>query len=125
MNLIPFHFIMDAIKTGNEEFFRTGWMNILLFIPGGMWLSYSVKNPTKIKYVLQVIFLILVSITIEIVQWYYQLGTVETDDVICNTLGAIIGVTSFAWAEKLVVFAKPHLLKLYNLIKQKVKDLMK
>ena len=125
MNLIPFHFIMDAIKTGNEEFFRTGWMNILLFIPVGMWLSYSVKNPTKIKYVLQVIFLILVSITIEIVQWYYQLGTVETDDVICNTLGAIIGVTSFAWAEKLVVFAKPHLLKLYNLIKQKVKDLMK
>lgn len=121
-NFIPFRFIIDAIKTGNEEFFRTGWMNILLFVPGGMWLTYGIKKQTKLKYVLQVIFLMLVSITIEILQWYYQLGTVETDDVICNTFGAIIGVTSVIWAEKLVILIKSYIIKAINLIKHKIKN---
>lgn len=124
MNLIPFHFVMDAIKTGNEEFFRTGWMNVLLFVPGGMWLSYGMVKSTRIKRFLSIVSFIIISIGIEIIQWYYKLGTVETDDVICNTLGAIIGVTAFIWAEKIIVFTKPYILNLYNLIKQKVKNLM-
>lgn len=119
-NFIPFHFIIDAIKTGNEEFFRTGWMNILLFVPGGMWLTYGIKKQTKLKYVLQIVFLMIGSVSIEILQWYYQLGTVETDDVICNTLGATIGVTSVIWAEKLVIVIKPYIIKAINLIKQKI-----
>lgn len=115
MNLIPFHFIMDAIKTGNEEFFRTGWMNILMFVPGGMFLSYSISKPTKIKRVLQIVALIAISVDIEILQWYYKLGVVEIDDVICNTLGAIIGVTSVSWTSKIVEYVK-HLIQ--NIIKE-------
>ena len=121
INLTPFHFITAAIKTGNEEFFRTGWMNILLFVPGGMWLSYSTAKKTSTKRVLQVVFLIIISICIEAIQWHYQLGTVETDDVICNTLGAIIGVTSDLWAFKVIELVKPIVIKAYNLIKQKIK----
>lgn len=120
MNLIPFTFIVKAIKTGNEEFFRTGWMNVLLFIPGGMWLFYGTKRRTKAKQILQIIFLIFTSISIETVQWYYQLGTVETDDVLCNTFGAIIGATSFIWAEKLVAWFTPYIVKLFNYIKHKI-----
>ncbi len=120
-SFVPFRFIIKAIETGNEEFFRTGWMNILLFVPGGMWLSYGIKKQTKVKRVLQFIFLMLVSVIIEALQWYYQLGTVETDDVICNTLGAIIGVTSFIWAEKLVIVIKPYIVKAISLIRHKTK----
>ncbi len=120
INLIPFRFIFEPFRTGNEEFFRVGWMNILLFIPGGMWLSYGMKKPTKIKYVLQIIFLMLVSITIETLQWYYKLGTVETDDVICNSLGAMVGVTSIIWAEKLVTFINPYIIKIIKYIKGKI-----
>lgn len=119
INRIPFNFIVKAIKTGNEEFFRTGWMNILLFIPGGMWLSYGTKQHTKTKQILQIIFLMTVSVFIETMQWYYQLGTVETDDVICNSLGAIVGVTSFIWTEKFVVWFTPYFINLLNHIKQK------
>ena len=104
INLIPFRFIYEPFITGNEEFFRVGWMNILLFVPGGMFLSYCVKKPTKIKYVLQIIALILISVDIEMLQWYYKLGVVEIDDVICNTLGAIIGVTSIMWAARIVEY---------------------
>lgn len=125
VSLIPFRFIYKPFVTGNEEFFRTGWMNILLFVPGSMWLSFGIGKSTRIKRFLLITFFIIISICIETIQWHYQLGTVETDDVICNTLGAIIGVTSFIWAERFIVFTKPFILNLYNLIKHKVKDLMK
>ncbi len=124
INLIPFRFIFEPFRTGNEEFFRTGWMNILLFVPGGMWLSYGTKNQTRAKCILQIIFLMLTSTLIETLQWYYKLGTVETDDVICNTLGAIIGVTSIVWAEKMGNIIKPYCFKLLNFIKQIIKNLM-
>lgn len=124
INLIPFRFIFEPFRTGNEEFFRTGWMNILLFVPGGMWLSYGTKKQTKAKCILQVVFLMLASILIETLQWYYKLGTVETDDVICNTLGAIIGVTSIVWAGKMGSIIKPYCFKLLNFIKQIIKNLM-
>ena len=90
-------------------------MNILLFVPGGMFLSYCVEKPTKIKYVLQIVALILISVDIEIFQWYYKLGVVEMDDVICNALGTIIGVTSVMWASKIVEYAT-------NLIKNIIKE---
>lgn len=124
INLIPFRFIFEPFRTGNEEFFRTGWMNILLFVPGGMWSSYGIKKQTKAKCILQVVFLMLASILIETLQWYYKLGTVETDDVICNTLGAIIGVTSIVWAGKMGSIIKPYCFKLLNFIKQIIKNLM-
>lgn len=120
INLIPFHFVLDAIKTGNEEFFRTGWMNILLFVPGGMFLCYGTSKQTKIKRILQIVLLISLSITIETLQWHYELGTVETDDVICNSLGAIIGVTSDIWARKLLDFLKPITQKAIKYIKGKI-----
>ena len=120
INLIPFRFIFEPFITGNEEFFRVGWMNILLFVPGGMWLFYGTKQHTKTKQILQIIFLMIISIFIETMQWYYQLGTVETDDVICNSFGAIVGVTSFVWAEKLIVWVAPYITNLFNYIKHKI-----
>ncbi len=117
INLIPFHFITDTIKIGNEEIFRTGWMNIILFVPGGMLLSYVINKPKLLNNTLQIIFLMLFSILIEVLQWHYQLGVVETDDVICNTIGAIIGVISIVWTDKLVLFLKQNISKFFTTIK--------
>lgn len=122
INFIPFRFIYEPFRTGNEEFFRTGWMNILLFVPGGMFLSYGISKPTKIKRVLQIVVLIAISVDIEILQWYYKLGVVEIDDVICNTFGAIIGVTSVAWTSKIVEYVKyliQNIIKEIRIIKNK------
>lgn len=120
INLIPFRFILEPFRTGNEEFFRTGWMNILLFVPGGLWLSYATKKQTAIKRVAQIFLLISISIIIEAMQWYYELGTVETDDLICNSLGAIIGVTADVWARKILDFLKNITQKAINCIKGKI-----
>lgn len=119
INLIPFHLIIDVINGANKELLRVGWMNILLFVPGGLWLSYATKKQTAIKRIAQIFLLISVSIIVEALQWYYALGTVETDDVICNSIGAIIGVTADIWARKLLELVKPITEKVIKYIKSK------
>ncbi len=63
--------------------------NILLFVPFGMfgWILWkenvSVKGLAKLAVV--------ASISIELLQFFTRRGRVETDDVMLNTLGAVIG----------------------------------
>ena len=124
VNFIPFRFIYKPFITGNEEFFRTGWMNILLFVPGSMWLSYGIGKSTRIKRALLISLFIILSVCIEIIQWYYKLGTVETDDVICNSIGAIIGVTSIIWAFRITRIAKSIILRVMEYIKNLIHNII-
>lgn len=91
--LMPFHSFVEAKE--NEEIYRSMLMNLFLFVPFGMTLVCSL--PAKIKHcvVISVIVSMLLSISIESVQYFFQMGRVETDDVICNTLGGIIGVLTY------------------------------
>jgi len=59
--------------------------NILFFIPFGALF------PWKKKWTVLFISAFIFSIVIEAVQYIFMLGWCELDDVICNTLGALIG----------------------------------
>ena len=78
------------------ELYREMLMNIFLFFPLGLTLSNAL--PRKWHRWLRIILTTLVgcilSAGIEYAQYRYALGLAETDDVICNTLGAFIGSTS-------------------------------
>lgn len=69
--------------------------NILFFVPFGM--LFPVK---KWKTVL--ISAVVFSILIEALQYIVGLGLCELDDVICNTLGAMIGFWIVMWLKKAV-----------------------
>ena len=59
--------------------------NILLLFPFGLLLSrYEGKC---YKYFIP----FLISLTIETIQYFTRLGTFEVDDLICNTIGGILG----------------------------------
>ena len=58
--------------------------NIAFFVP------FGVLFPVKKWYVVLVSSLVF-SVLIETAQYVYRLGLCELDDVICNTLGAMIG----------------------------------
>lgn len=116
MNLIPFHSIIDVLNGANIELLRSSWMNCLLFVPGSMWLHYIFSKQSIKKRVLQIMFFVFISICIEFVQGYFKLGVVEVDDVIHNTMGAIIGTTSDLWSVPLVTFIRNTLLKTKNKI---------
>ena len=78
------------------ELYREMLMNIFLFFPLGLTLSNALPRrwhrwgrialTTLVGYIL--------SAGIEYAQYRYALGLAETDDVICNTLGAFLGAAS-------------------------------
>ena len=81
--LLPFHSYVEIWK-GEWRPLLENIGNVVLFIPLGVALKWSgVKDVKKAG--------ILASLTIEVLQFTFALGTFECDDLIHNTLGALIG----------------------------------
>ena len=81
--LLPLHSYVEILK-GEWRPLLENIGNIALFIPLGVALqSIGVRDVKKAG--------ILASLTIEVLQFTFALGTFECDDLIHNTLGAIIG----------------------------------
>ena len=91
LSLIPFY-SYKMIANGNSEKIREVIMNIALFIPIGF--LYCLIDTKKINYRKWPIiaFSVAFSILIEVAQFVFKLGWVETDDVIHNCLGCCLGM---------------------------------
>ena len=86
---------LAAARTQSEAY-RELLMNIFLFFPFGLTLSNALPQSWGRwrRIGLTVITGLLLSAGIEYAQYRYALGLAETDDVICNTLGAFLGAAS-------------------------------
>lgn len=91
--LMPLHQLWVYFHGGSRELLRTLWMNVLLFTPGGLLLAalWPEQWRRSRRFWLTVVLLTAVSGGIEWVQFHFGLGLAETDDVLCNALGAILG----------------------------------
>lgn len=78
------------------EIYREMLMNVFLFFPLGLTLSNALPRKWHRwgRITLTTLVGCALSAGIEYAQYRYALGMAETDDVICNTLGAFIGSTS-------------------------------
>lgn len=77
---------------GQPEYIRTMFMNAALFLPLG--LAAAALLPRRWPWLRIVAALLLglaVSCGVEQLQYLHLLGTVEVDDVLCNTFGALLG----------------------------------
>lgn len=93
LSLTPFiTFINAKIE---PELYRTMFMNMLLFIPLGLSLPFVLSRKIKHCVLAAIILGFLMSAGIELIQFFFHLGRCETDDVIMNTLGVMIGTTSY------------------------------
>lgn len=92
--LTPFAALAAARQ--QPELYREMLMNVFLFFPLGLTLSNALPRKWHRwgKIALTTLVGCILSAGIECVQYRYALGLAETDDVICNTLGAFIGSTS-------------------------------
>ena len=80
---MPFHSYVEILK-GERRPLLENIGNIALFIPLGVALKWSgVRDVKKAG--------LLASFLIEVLQFTFALGTFECDDLIHNTLGAVIG----------------------------------
>lgn len=89
-NFIPFKEIF-RYSIGSSKFIKNILGNIMLFVPYGFLSSYLLNNK---KFSVITILTLIVSLTIETVQYY--IGRVfDIDDIILNLLGGIIGFLIF------------------------------
>lgn len=107
MVLQPFWSYWEVfVLHGNNELLRSNFMNALLFLPGGLLLGEMVPRTWRWRTVVLALVLFgVLSAAIESLQWVFALGMTETDDVIHNTLGGLLGslpaaVRPLPWAKR-------------------------
>lgn len=93
LSLIPFITFENAKI--QPELYRTMFMNVLLFMPFGLSFPFALNNKIWYSVCITALIGLGLSICVEVLQYVFCLGRCETDDVIMNTLGVIIGVTSY------------------------------
>ena len=77
-----------AIQEGREDLLAENIMNVVVFIPFGLFLGIAFKQVTWWKALL---IGCSISVTIESLQFFFMRGFSEVDDVMHNTLGCLIG----------------------------------
>ena len=95
-DFIPFSsFERAKIQT---EMYRSMLMNVFLFVPLGLSLPFVFGGSTGKRILLTILIGLLLSITVETVQYFAHLGMTETDDVMCNSVGTAIGSCAYLLA---------------------------
>ncbi len=91
--LIPFHTYRALLAGGNIEILRTNYMNAVLFYPAGLMLCSLLPGQWHhwVRILLVTFALCALSCAVEYTQFVLHLGWTEIDDVIHNTLGALLG----------------------------------
>lgn len=107
-NLTPFKTIMMYIT--NYEHYNLDSLvinllgNIVAFAPLGFFIPIIFKRINKLSSTLLIT--ILTSTLAEIIQFIFQVGALDINDVILNTLGGIIGFIIYKLVIKLSISAK-------------------
>lgn len=83
------------------EMCREFLMNVFLFLPLGIFMPFALPEHTKNKALVTVLLGMCVSMGAETLQYLFQMGWCEADDVISNTLGVALGSRSYVLFEKL------------------------
>ena len=90
--LTPFASYWAAFSGGSKEIYRSNFMNAVLFYPAGLVAGSLLRR----KLWRLVGLFVIVSLSIELMQFAFCLGLAELDDVLHNTLGGCLGLLS-AW----------------------------
>lgn len=80
------------------EMYRSMLMNVFLFVPLGLSLPFVFGGGTGKRILLTILVGLVLSVTVEAIQYFAHLGMAETDDVICNTVGTAIGSCAYLLA---------------------------
>lgn len=88
------HFFFESYRSalvqGTPDQILQLVMNVVLYIPLGLFLPCCFRLFEKVRYAVLTAFLC--SVCIETIQGVFGIGCYEVDDILNNTLGALIGV---------------------------------
>lgn len=96
INFIPFHSIKEYIFSSSATIkkFTSGNVggNIVIFIPLGTYLVLF-KKDKRVRT--NLLFIFIVSLSVEIIQGLLSIGASDIDDIILNCLGGLIGILGY------------------------------
>lgn len=112
-NIIPFRntyeYIIGSDRYNLEIILHNTIGNILIFVPLGIFLPIIFKRlKTFSKFCLSSILII---VSIEILQFFLQIGQFDIDDIILNTIGSIAGYFGIRILVKISRFTKWNVFK--------------
>ena len=105
--LAPLNNFVEARE--QPEMYRSMLANVCLFVPLGAFVGsalagsegkFAVALKTRNIIAFTAIIGLAVSLVIEIVQYAYGLGRAEVDDLLCNTVGMLVGSLSILVIKK-------------------------
>ncbi len=88
--MIPFREIKKVMETGQVEDMEHFLLNVLMFVPMG-FLIPMINRKIFDKATFAFLFGFVSTTLIESIQLVFHLGHCDVDDLIANTLGALIG----------------------------------
>lgn len=92
-NLIPFRntyeYVMGADRFNVDIIINNTLGNVLIFIPLGIFLPILFKKYQSLNQV--VVGSVIITFTIEVLQFFLQIGQFDIDDIILNTIGGAVG----------------------------------
>ena len=104
INIVPFHSIGSYLFSDDKLLrafaFSNVVGNIVLFVPLGVYLPLFIREKSILKNVL---WIILISALVEILQFVFRVGASDIDDVILNGLGGFIGIIAYKILLKMFV----------------------
>lgn len=81
-----------AMLNGIPGMFSQIYLNIMLFVPIGVFSGIVFFNGNIRRYILPIAFGLMLTIVVESSQLLFHCGIFELDDIMNNTLGTIIGM---------------------------------
>ncbi len=93
VNLIPFESIKCVLGLPFSGIFTNIFGNIGLIIPVSFLLPFAFPKE-KSKFILPLLSGVFLSLTAEFLQLYFMCGAFDVDDLILNSLGALIGAAA-------------------------------
>ena len=107
LSLIPFDIVSQA--KDNQVLFKSMVMNIVLFIPLALFGCSLFRYRSNKASVIFIVSGIGFSILIEILQYLFVLGQADVDDVICNSLGLLIGYLLYRLHDRYIMKRKGNM----------------
>jgi glycopeptide antibiotics resistance protein len=92
LNLIPF-----AAPSFVNGSFREMIDNVIIFIPLGLLLNVNFK---KVEFLPKFAFVLVLSLTFEVIQFIFAIGATDITDVITNTVGGFLGLKLYDLSNK-------------------------
>ena len=94
LNLIPF--AAPSIVNGS---FREMIDNVIIFIPFGLLLNVNFK---EVGFLSKFAFILVLSLTFELIQFIFAIGATDITDVITNTVGGFLGLKLYGLSNKYI-----------------------